>query len=569
MNRLRQTKFLDIFFAIIALCAPAFSADRNALTFTAYNLQATITPSAQGLDVQGKVTLRNDSNTPQKYAVLQVSSTLEWKRITVGGNDVEFLAQGYTTDIDHTGAVSEAIVTLPTPLAPKASVTLDVDYRGTIPPDAKRLTRIGTPDEDALRSDWDRISEDYVAVRGVGYVNWYPVSMDAVSLSDGNAVFATLADWRRKQNGAEMHATFCIPANEAGGRLIVANGMESTAKPPANCRAYNFRFGPMSGPVFLAGNYRELQRQTLTVFHTQPDTSAAENYAAGFERLEPSVAGWLGDPKQHAIYVDQLARGAAPYESGAMMLAPLTQPDKISRDLSVSYQLAQVSIQSFRPWIGLGLCHFMQFLTVEHEVGRSNGIKYLEQYGMPLATADKSPDEKDATARSLINTDDELFYRAKSLYVWSMLRDMIGEEQLAAAIQSYRQEDDKDASYMQRLIESRTHKSLEWFFDDWVYRDRGLPDFHIVSAYPRQILGGQWLITITVENLGKAAAEVPVMAEVPGGERSVRLLVKPGEKAIARINTQQMPSEVIVNDGSVPESDLSNNRLEVKPPVQE
>ena len=111
-----------------------------------------------------------------------------------------------------------------------------------------------------------------------------------------------------------------------------------------------------------------------------------------------------------------------------------------------------------------------------------------------------------------------------------MLRDMVGEHTLATAIQSYRAEDDKQAGYLQKLIESQTHNSLEWFFDDWVYRDRGLPDFHIVSAYPRQVLGGQWLTTITVENLGGAAAEVPVMAEVSGGERTARVLVKPGEK---------------------------------------
>jgi aminopeptidase N len=144
----------------------------------------------------------------------------------------------------------------------------------------------------------------------------------------------------------------------------------------------------------------------------------------------------------------------------------------------------------------------------------------------------------------------------------------VGDEALAAAIQSYRAQDDHDASYMQKLIESQSKKNLEWFFDDWVYRDRGLPDFHIVTAYPRQILGGQWLVTITVENLGSAAAEVPVMAEVPGGERNVRLLVKAGEKAIARINTQQVPSEIVVNDGSVPESDLTNNRFKVVPPAK-
>jgi hypothetical protein len=500
--------------------------------------------------------------------VLQVSSSLDWRRITVGAEEVQYVAQQYTTDIDHTGAVSEATITLPKPLDPKQSVALHIEYGGTILADAKRLTRIGTPEDDALRSDWDQVGDSFTAVRGLGFVTWYPVAMDAASLSDGNAVFATVADWRRKQSGADMHATFCIPAKEAAGISIVANGTESSAKIESNCHAYDFTFDPMSVPVFAAGNFQPLQRQTLTVYHTVSDTTAAQEYAAEFERVEPLVAAWIGRSKQHALYVDLGARGSAPYTSGAMMLAPLTQPDKVSRGLSASYQLAQVSVHSFRPWIDLGLAHFMQFLTVEDETGRANGLTYLQQYGAPLATADKAVAEKDAAASSLINTDDELLYRAKALFVWSMLRDMVGQEALSAAIRSYRAEDDHDASYMQKLIESQSKKNLEWFFDDWVYRDRGLPDFRIVSAYPRQILGGQYLVTVTIENLGSAAAEVPVMAEVPGGERSVRVVVKPGEKAIARINTQQRPTEVVVNDGSVPESDLSNNRFAIPPASQ-
>ncbi len=558
--------FRTIVFLALA-CASAFGADRNALTFTKYDLKTTITPTAQRFEAEGAVTLRNDSAAPQKYAVLQVSSSMEWRSVRAGSEEVQFLAQPYTTDIDHTGAVSELTVTLPKPLEPKQSVTLNVAYGGTIALDAKRLTRVGTPDADALRSDWDQVSDEFAAVRGVGFVTWYPVAMDAASLSDGNAVFATLADWRRKQTGAEIHVAICLPAKEAGVRVIVANGVESQAKTSEGCKAYDYRMEPMTVPTFAIGSFEALQRPAITVYHEQSHTTAAEDYAAEFERLQPFAAGWLGAPKEHALYIELTGRAVTPYETGALMFAPLGQGDRMATDLSAAYQLGQVSVQSFRPWIDYGLPHFLQFLTVEREVGRANALKYLQQYGRPLATADKGP-AKDPAAQSLINTDDELFYRGKALFVWSMLRDLVGEEALSAALQSYRQADDHDASYMQKLIESHAHKNLEWFFDDWVYRDRGLPDFHIVSAYPRQILGGQYLTTVTVENLGSAAAEVPVIAELPGGEKSVRVVVKPGEKAIARINTQQIPKSVVVNDGSVPERDLTNNSFDVKPLVQ-
>jgi hypothetical protein len=38
------------------------------------------------------------------------------------------------------------------------------------------------------------------------------------------------------------------------------------------------------------------------------------------------------------------------------------------------------------------------------------------------------------------------------------------------------------------------------------------------------------------------------------------------EKASARINSPLMPTGAIVNDGSVPESDLSNNHFTIETP---
>ena len=50
---------------------------------------------------------------------------------------LQWLSDSYTSDIDHTGSLSEAIVTLPKELAPGHSVTLDIQYGGTITPDAR------------------------------------------------------------------------------------------------------------------------------------------------------------------------------------------------------------------------------------------------------------------------------------------------------------------------------------------------------------------------------------------------------------------------------------------------
>src|SRR5205085_4196607 len=108
---------------LCALCGfQSFALDREAFTFTNYDLDVRVEPEQQRLAVRGKLTLRNDSATPQKNLVLQISSSLNWRSIQLAGKPVQFVSQPYTSDIDHTGSLSEAVVTLPKEVMPKSTV---------------------------------------------------------------------------------------------------------------------------------------------------------------------------------------------------------------------------------------------------------------------------------------------------------------------------------------------------------------------------------------------------------------------------------------------------------------
>jgi hypothetical protein len=130
---------------------------------------------------------------------------------------------------------------------------------------------------------------------------------------------------------------------------------------------------------------------------------------------------------------------------------------------------------------------------------------------------------------------------------------------LKKALAAYHPEQDKEPSYMPRLIQAQTQKGLEWFFDDWIYRDRGLPDFKVESAFPRKTMTDEYLVTVTVANLGRAGAEVPVTVKFAGGEITKRLEVRGNSKGVIRVEISKPPEEIVVNDGSVPESDMTNN----------
>jgi hypothetical protein len=156
-----------------------------------------------------------------------------------------------------------------------------------------------------------------------------------------------------------------------------------------------------------------------------------------------------------------------------------------------------------------------------------------------------------------------------------MLRDMLGDDAIKTFISRYRPADDKEGSYVQHLLENAgtSHRDLEAFFDDWVYRDRGLPEFHISAAFPRELVPQSgnnkpnYVVAVTVENTGNAWSEVPVVVRAGKDERAVRLVVPAHSRAVARVPFPAVPEEVIVNDGSVPEADVSDNRFVLPSPA--
>jgi len=570
-------KFLPILCVIGGLVVPSLSLDREAFTFTNYDLNVRVEPEQQRLGVRGKITLRNDSTTPQKNIALQISSTLDWKSIQIAGKAIDFVTHEYTSDIDHTGALSEAIVTLPEAVPAKGAIELEVGYEGVIPLDVTRLTRIGVPEDKARHTDWDQISKSFTGVRGIGYVVWYPVATESANLSEGNSVFETLGRWKAR----ETEANLVIKLSDSGESSLeppklFCNGKAGRQFYEQMGRAFQVHgdcsFEPLglTVPLFVIGGYEALGRPSLNIFFLPGHKSGAENYALAAELAVPLVDKWFGTTRQKSETVELADAEAAPFESGSMVLTPLGSSDSTTYQLTAVHQLTHAVFFSPRPWIYEGLAHFAQALELEQQNGRQAALDFVGRRRAAIVDAEKSlagaHAQNVAANESLINTSTEEFYRSKALYVWWMLRDMVGDAALKKALTAYHSDQDKESAYLQHLIEAQTHRDLEWFFDDWVYRDRGLPDFRVDSAYPRARIEGGYTVTIMIENLGDAGAEVPVTLRMEGREVTRRLEVHAKSKAVVRIEASSTPLEVVVNDGSVPESDLSNNIFKVPLP---
>jgi hypothetical protein len=553
----------------------AFSLDREAFTFTSYDLRVRVEPEQQRLGVRGKVTLRNDSTTPQKIAVLQISSSLDWRSIKAGGTPLQFVSQPYSSDVDHTGMLSEAIVTLPEPVPPKGTAELEIAYEGVIVLDATRLTGLDTPESTANSADWDQIDAKFTAVRGAGYVVWYPVATEAGNLSEGTSAFDMLGRWRTREAASTMHLQISLTGDDEREKpeLLVnattcPTALEVRNQFVADC---TYRSLGLIVPTFVIADYEVVDRVAVEVHFLRGHDASATNYAEAAGKVLPLITEWFGAARNKAQTADLADPKAAPFESGSLLLTPLTSTDPKLAGLAAAHQLTHAAFFSPRPWINEGLAHFAQALYLEHLSGRQAAINYMGLHRSALSAVEKEKEKQTAAPRSgdeenqsLVNTTDEELYRSKAMCVWWMLRDMVGEPALKKALASYHSEQDKEPSYLQHVIQAQTKRDLQWFFDDWVYRDRGLPEFKIESAFARKTMPGAYVLTLTVSNLGSAGAEVPLTVKFAGGEVTERLVVRGKGNGVIRVEVPKPPEGVSVNDGSVPENGAANHVFKIE-----
>ena len=557
----------------LVLALPACALDRTAFAFKTTDLQVTLDPAQHAFYAEGTLELANRSKLPQRDVVLQISSTLRWSSVLANGEEVEWLQQFYTTDVDHTGALSEAIVHLPKAVEPGGTVKLSVRYSGVVTKDATRLERIGTPATVARRSDWDEIDDHFTALRGIGHVAWYPVAMEAVSLEQGNELFDALRAWREERSGLlkiEVRRT-PLPGDDETPYLFVTT--DTASKPGPEVKAEFRGIDPVL--VLLHDAASTTDRPRVAAYYTKSNLIHARDYMAATEAVIPALEEWFGTPRSRIVLVELTDPNALPYDVGSFFFAPMRSVVAAGAEVALARPVAHSMIDSQRPWIREGLTGFAQAIVREHQANRRDALAYLAQFSPALIVAEaqshgtvakEGPDALATTGpQPLVTTNDEIFFRTKAAYVWWMLRDMLGDLPLQLALARYRAEDDRDSGYMQRVLEAELPKgtSLENFFDDWVYRDKGLPQLKVDSAYVRQTLNGQTVTAVTIENLGDAWCQVPVAVRNSGGETNVRVVVPAHGKTVVRLPFEKTPTEAEVNDGSVPESEPRDNVVPV------
>ncbi len=574
----------------------ATDAEREAVTYTAFDMDVHLRPAAQQLAVRALLTVRNDGHSPLAHIPLQISSSLDWETIRLAGRDIAFTVATLNSDVDHTGQLHEAAVVLATPLAPGATVDLDVTYSGTIPQSAQRLITIGTPEDAALHTDWDSIAVDFTGLRGFGNVVWYPVSSVPVILGDGARVFDEMGEHKLRISAARFRLTLTdeFPNGQAPTVALI-NGhpvpLTLTEPSTASAEVAGVASASLDQPalgfeapsLFLA--VRTAHQAANTTLYTIPDDdSAVEGWASAAAFVTPFLEGWLGpSPRSQLTILDLPDPEDASFETGPLLVTPVRQATQDELDDVFAHALTHAwmctSTASPPAWLSEGVAHFMGTLWLEKQQGRKKALESLESGRTALALAEPaSPGE--GPGQPLAQAISPVYYRTKATYVFWMLRDLAGDTALSAALRAYSPTEDAArglglnarSDYFEKLIKQAaansgessslgpspdSRRDLSWFFSDWIDADKGLPDIAIDSVFPSHTEGDNWLVAVSLSNSGYASAEIPVTVSNPQASVTQRVIVPARGKVTQRILMQGQPTNVQANDGTVPETEAS------------
>ena len=278
--------------------------ERRSVTIIGTNLDLHLNAHTGNVEARAQVTVRNAGDGPLPQVLLRISGPLRWESARMaGGTSLPLEQHHLADDLDHTGVSTELALTLPQPLAPGASLALDLYYGGTLSASAQRLLALGAPASRAALTDWDTVTDTFTGLRGMGEVLWYPVAGAPALLRDGSAVTDAVERSRTRDAASTFHlrltleyegsqpdaAFFCGERKPL--KPLVADAQQASERGAVVAEWTRSPLGSHTPSLFIASG-APAGTGTVRVMTTDPAASAAVNEAA--DRVRPMLAEWLG-----------------------------------------------------------------------------------------------------------------------------------------------------------------------------------------------------------------------------------------------------------------------------------
>jgi aminopeptidase N len=269
------------------------------------------------------------------------------------------------------------------------------------------------------------------------------------------------------------------------------------------------------------------------------------------------IERWLGQQAQTELTVVDLPDpDDAPWESGPLLAIPVRQgePDQLAPVLSHAMTHAWMAPSPY--WLNEGAANFMGTMWDDRQHRREHALAVLEDGRGALALAEP-PSPGEAQGQPLAKATSPVYYRTKAAWVLWMVREMVGDDALRAALQASNAAGGSGKAFEDSVVAAAPGRDMKWLFADWIEADHGLPDLSVEKVFPNAVQAGNWLVSVTISNTGYAAAEVPVTVRSATNTTTERVLVPARGTVTPRLLVQGKPTEAQVNDGTVPETEAT------------
>lgn len=481
----------------------------------------------------------------------------------------------------YPGAPDSTVVALalPRPLAPGASVTVDMDWDARLSTTPRRQGRAG---------------------RHYDFAQWYP--RIAVFDARGWQQQALHPQGEFYGEVGRYDVTLDVAADQVlGATGVVASGdpgWESTAHEkaayPAARAAAVESLGLLTGEAdagrkrvrFLADSVHHFAWLTDPTFRTDVVSRESWPEAGGRETLPsirvlylPADTGWGGNVVAKRTYdaLSFLQSIFGPYawpqltithriEGGGTEFPMLVMNGGNGEGLVVHETAHQwthgmLANNEWREgWLDEGFATFLTNWYWERKGndsiwnGTMDNLATLERTGATQPVGMAGPDFRDPRTYSLMTYN-------KGGAVLRMLREMLGEEAFLRGTRLYFQRHrlkHVTPADFQRAMEDASGRDLDWFFGQWIERTDRL-DYGIARVSSVPAGRGRWRTTVEVLRTGNAW--MPVQLRV-GGE--TRTLDSRDRRQSVTVTTASKPAEVVLDPRKVLlDMDRSNDRAPV------
>jgi hypothetical protein len=487
-----------IFFLSLGLLTPKATAQddaRPAWQIAAFDISANVLQSERALAAVATLTIKNVGRGSGSGLTLRLNSKAKVKSVTANG-----AAASYSVLADARPGLQRLNITMPSPLAPSATVNLSVDYRITVERNS------GLEAISPLGSQFLPLTAVSAADPSAG--GWYPMLNTPFTVrSTDMAPFKlrveganVISSGSEKESGGTA-ATFDQPLN---GQPFFLQGVWERAEGSGEAKGIT---------AFLAAGASADERKQAEVMLTV--AASARSFYSNLLGPAPAIPIRLVAVRRGAGFNDA---GTLLIERGAFRRAKLDA----ATAMLIAESVARLWVGGQTPVRGEGsgvvkdgLSRYLATLFLEKQFGREIADAELQRERAAYATVAR----RDAPLSRSTPLDDSYFSGVpnKSTMVWRLVERRLGRDAFLATLRSVLQNGSTDQTAslatLRGAIASRGDEALKKLVDHEMDQST---EMDLMVGVPQQ-RGAEWVAAL--RNLGTTDAQVTVIGTTDRGEQ--------------------------------------------------